>query len=213
MFYKIYKMVENRIYEKIISKFSTKLYWEYRAKSFDTEWGGYQAKYYEQHWILKELIKELKPQNILDVGCGFGRNIKFMIEKCNVRPDQIYAFDFSENMLKKAKYFLGDYFEKLGSIEQGSILDIPYKDNKFDLVFFHGVLMHIGFKDESQAVNELKRVSKNCIIGVEEYYESKINQNINDFTYCHDYKTLFKECEIIPLENKALLMYKWEKND
>jgi hypothetical protein len=39
MFVKIYKMIKNKFYEKIISKFSIKLYWEYRAKYFDSEWG------------------------------------------------------------------------------------------------------------------------------------------------------------------------------
>jgi ubiquinone/menaquinone biosynthesis C-methylase UbiE len=174
--------------------------------------GGYQAKYYEQHWILKELIKEIKPQKILDVGCGFGRNIKFMIEECNIDPKQIYAFDFSENMLEKAKYFLGDNFEKLADIRQGDILNIPYKD-EFDLVLCHGVLMHINFENELQAVKELKRVTTNFLICIEEYYEDKINKNINEFTYCHDYKRFFNDSEIILLKNKGLLMFKWSKND
>ena len=67
---------------KALSRLSKEAYWNLRAKGFSTEYGGCQAKYDEQHWILKEILEENRPNKILDIGCGFGSNIKFMIEEC-----------------------------------------------------------------------------------------------------------------------------------
>ncbi|MCT7527163.1 MULTISPECIES: class I SAM-dependent methyltransferase [Aliarcobacter] len=212
MFYSIYKKIKNRVSltfrDRILPNFSKKLYWDMRGKTFKNEWGGYQVQYYEQHWLLKDMVEKLKPTSILDAGCGFGRNTKFLIEECGVEPSAITAFDFSKSMIKEAEKFLGNDFNKLNDIRQADILNMPFQKDSFDLVLIHGVMMHIDFKNEPKAINEVLRVAKKDIIQIEEYYENKINENINEYTYCHNYKKLYKNIEIIELENKGLLMFR-----
>ena len=200
--------IGEKIRDKLLSKISKKIYWNLRAINFDKEWSGHQSKYFDQHIALKNIVKDIKPNNILDVGCGFGRNIKFLIEECNVRPCNITAIDFSINMIQKAKSFLGDNFYKLREIKEASILDIPYSDNGFDMVLVHGVMMHIDFNDISRAISEVLRVSNGYIVQVEEYYKDKVGAKINNFTYCHDYFNLYANKDIIDLDmyNKNLIM-------
>lgn len=106
-------------------------------------------------------IKMLAPgQKILDVGCGFGRNLKAFLEY----GLNTYGFDGSNELLKiakaqapKAKLQFLDLREKL-----------PYEDNFFDAIWARNSLHHLEPHDLDQALNELRRVLKpNGIIFIE----------------------------------------------
>jgi len=62
------------------------------------------------------------------------------------------------------------------NIIQGSALDIPFKDNYFDLVFTSGVLIHINPRDIKRALGEIHRCAGNYIWGLE--YFSKKYENV-----------------------------------
>jgi SAM-dependent methyltransferase len=106
-------------------------------------------------------IKLLTPsQKILDVGCGFGRNLKAFLDY----GLDVYGFDGSRELLKiaqlqapKAKLQLLDLREKL-----------PYEDNFFDGIWARNSLHHLEPQDLLRALSELKRILKpNGIIFIE----------------------------------------------
>jgi len=104
---------------------------------------------------LKETAVPLKNiNNVIDIGCGEG----FVINCLNY--PKITGVDISRNALRIAK-------EKNPECEfcSGSICDISFKENSFDLVIATEVLEHLDKPD--LALQEIRRITKNyCIISV-----------------------------------------------
>lgn len=61
------------------------------------------------------------------------------------------------------------------NIIQGNAFDIPFKDNYFDMVFTHGVLIHIAEKNILEAMQEIYRCTSKYIFGFE-YYADKYTE-------------------------------------
>lgn len=96
--------------------------------------------------------------NILEIGCGTGKNTGFLITKAN----QIQAIDFSEKMMAIAQQKFS--IEKNITFETADITQ-PWsfaKDNAFDLIVFSLVLEHIQNLDFifEQACQKLKTNGK-----------------------------------------------------
>jgi ubiquinone/menaquinone biosynthesis C-methylase UbiE len=104
---------------------------------------------------LKETIVPLeKISNVIDIGCGEG----FVIN-CLDLP-AITGVDISKNALKVAK----DKNQKC-NLCAGSVYDLSFKKNSFDLVIATEVLEHL--EEPDSALKEIRRVSKNyCIFSV-----------------------------------------------
>lgn len=175
--------------KKIIKKIIWSLKGGYKPKEFWDSWAGtfmddnWQVQTHAQHkWILST-IKEINPQDILEVGCGFGRNIKFLIEN-DVKVKKITGCDISPKMIKKAKEYVLD---KSVDFIVADVLALPFKDRSFDLVLVHGLFMHIKPKDLERAISEVLRIGKKALINVEQNY------NGNEYTFVHDYKKLYKK--------------------
>ena len=101
---------------------------------------------------VQEFLKD-KKGNILDLGCGSGRNF----QKIN---GTIYGIDFSENMLKHAK----EYAKKNEinvKLEKAEADNLPFEDNFFDTAIFIAVLHCIpSEKEREKTLKELLRVLK-----------------------------------------------------
>jgi len=93
-------------------------------------------------------------KRILDLGCGTGRHLLFLLKK----GFEIYGLDGSPNGLEIAKNWLNK--ENLSSeltcqkIEQ----KLPYKDGFFDAVVSIQVIHHNLMKDILFTVNEIERI-------------------------------------------------------
>lgn len=89
---------------------------------------------------------------ILDAGCGNGRLYEFF------KKDSInyYGVDSSKKLINIAK---SNYPE--GNFSIGNITELPYQDNKFDVVFCVATLHHIpSQKLRRQVIAEYSRVLK-----------------------------------------------------
>lgn len=111
--------------------------------------------------FLKTLLKEAgkpKPQSVLDVGCGEGFTLQKLRE--NKIGEKLVGIDFSDRAIQ-----IGKKLNPGISLKPGTIYDIPFKDNSFDLVICSEVLEHLEHPEK--ALLELRRVTKkNCIISV-----------------------------------------------
>jgi ubiquinone/menaquinone biosynthesis C-methylase UbiE len=58
---------------------------------------------------------------------------------------------------------------------EGSVLNIPFRDASFDLVFTSGLLIHIAPQDLPVAMGEIHRCAKDWIWGLE-YYAPEITE-------------------------------------
>lgn len=108
--------------------------------------------------FMKDLSEAIAPledlKRIIDIGCGEG----FIVNNLN-RPD-ITGVDISKKALSIAKQ------KNPGcNFCTGSIYDLSFKKNSFDLVIATEVLEHLENPD--RALKEIKRISKDyCILSV-----------------------------------------------
>lgn len=96
-------------------------------------------------------------KDILEAGCGtgllLGRTLRFAKSASGV--------DLSAGMLSKAK-------ERGLDVVQGSVTQLPYKDESFDLVYSVKVLAHV--EDIEAAMEEMARVTRPGGIVLAEFY-------------------------------------------
>lgn len=111
---------------------------------------------YTHNYVKYKCIKTLniKPhENVLDVCCGTGDLIKFILQ---LQPfAHVSGLDFSENMIKEAKQK-----NKNNSIRfiKGDATSLPFKDNSFDFITMSFGLRNIS--NAEKAVEEIYRVLK-----------------------------------------------------
>ncbi len=101
---------------------------------------------------IKEIISYI-PDNVnsvLEVGCGDGRIINDLIGKY----ERICGLDISLEGLEKVKA------DKV----QGSVDDLPFPDNSFDLVICSEVLEHLPYSIYQKAIKEIMRVTRKYIL-------------------------------------------------
>lgn len=101
------------------------------------------------------LVKPLKTQTILDIGCGEG----FMLSR--LYEEKIGSHLEGIDSLKTA-IDIGKKIHPQLTLKQGSIYDLPYKDNSFDLVLCTEVLEHL--ENPTKARKELVRVAKTYLL-------------------------------------------------
>lgn len=105
---------------------------------------------------LAKLFSEKGVRRVLDLGCGTGRHLLFLLK----RKFEVYGFDGSPNGLEIAKNWLAE--ENLTSelVCQKIEHKFPYKDGFFDAVISIQVIHHNLLKDIVFTVNEIERILK-----------------------------------------------------
>lgn len=113
--------------------------------------------YYRQIWgtihrhdycegLAQRLINQYGKVKFLDVGTGCG----YLIKLLNEHGAQAYGLDISEYAVANSH----------GNVVLGSVVDIPFKDNLFDVVHSQGLWGYFPEEDIVKAWNECKRVGK-----------------------------------------------------
>ena len=96
-----------------------------------------------------------KGKRCLDAGCGGGRATIMMAE---AGASEVVAFDLSDTNIETT---LGRARERgLDNVvaQQGSLLEVPFEDESFDVVWSNGVLHHTG--DTDLSLREIARCLK-----------------------------------------------------
>jgi SAM-dependent methyltransferase len=100
--------------------------------------------------ILAEIARSKVPAHgrLIDVGCGTGNNLRYVI-----RPDtKSYGIEYAENSARIARVMLGDDAD----IRIASATAIPFHDEHFDFAMCIEVLEHI--EDDGAALGEIARI-------------------------------------------------------
>jgi ubiquinone/menaquinone biosynthesis C-methylase UbiE len=128
---------------------------------FSDLWGPYDTQLFKQsvqvfskrHAIARFDIAWFNGKACLDAGCGGGRN---GIAMARLGAKEVIGIDVGEEGLADARR----RSQGLSNIKflHASILDIPFEDKTFDMVWCAGVLMITA--DEDKALDELTRVLK-----------------------------------------------------
>ena len=113
---------------------------------------------------------------VLDVGCGEGRHIFGILNEF----EDVYCYGLDQDIpsLDKCKEGL-EFFKELDLnstvFQQGSIYQLPFKENFFDLIICSEVLEHLD--DYHAAIDEIYRVLKpdgKFLSSVPSYWPEKI---------------------------------------
>lgn len=106
----------------------------------------YSLKYLD---FISEIEKDLqKDSKILEAGCGTGQTLSILSKRHDT-----FGLDISEAALRLAQNHCR--FPVLGSI-----FNIPFCENTFDLVYNSGVIEHFRYPANVEAVREMARVTK-----------------------------------------------------
>jgi ubiquinone/menaquinone biosynthesis C-methylase UbiE len=123
---------------------------------------------------ISELYLSIDVENIFDGGCGEGFILNTLNKTRTIRSCS--AIDIDPKEVRDAAKNL-----PFCNVKQGSLYEIPFADNSFDLVICSEVLEHLDYPDKG--LNELKRVSrKYAILSVPREPVWRI-MNIARFTY------------------------------
>ena len=183
----------------------------YKPKQFWSRWGKtfhlesiQQGIYPEHYWILKH-IKRLKPKTLLEIGCGFGRNIKFLAKHYQY-PLKVTATDISPSMIKNAKIFLEDvsFGKYKPELKVADIVNLPFAKASFDIVLIHSVINYVQPPNFEKALKQSLKITKKYLILSEEHFaDIKRNRQgfakANKFTFAYDYQTALGalNCKIV----------------
>ena len=83
------------------------------------------------NWGL-DLVEIQDDWTMLDIGCGGGATLKRLLKRS--KNAQVYGIDISEESVAKARQINADVLDKQVFVQQGSVAELPYEDEKFDLV-------------------------------------------------------------------------------
>ncbi len=138
-------------------------------KTITFKGGNIFDKYNSKNPIVKLLMKKFFTDldifldsihiiKVLDIGCGEGYITKHIKEY--KKGLVVEGIDFYDEVIEIASVRYPEI-----KFSQGSVYNLPYQDNSFDLLILSEVLEHL--EEPVTAINEIKRVSKRyCIITV-----------------------------------------------
>lgn len=101
--------------------------------------------------------KEFAGKTILEAGFGgMGTQVVGLLK---LHPKHIYGIDLSSDNVALAKKHINELSQaKNFSLQQGSILNIPFENNYFDIVHCRGVFQHLA--EPGKGLGEFNRVLK-----------------------------------------------------
>jgi SAM-dependent methyltransferase len=98
-------------------------------------------------------ISDLRPESVLDAGCGTGFHLKWLKE--SLRPSRIVGIDIAGTALRYAKKRESGF-----SLAQASVADLPFASEAFDFLTCFDVLSQLPPAASGGAVSEFRRVLK-----------------------------------------------------
>lgn len=152
-------------------------------------------KLYLQHYgitrvsLNREFVTNLdRSIKILEVGSNVGSQLA-LLQKMGFK--HLYGIEINRETVELSKSMTKDI-----DIIKGSALDIPFKDDYFDLVFTSGLLIHISPLDIKKVMKEIYRCTKKYIWGFE-YYADKYTEILyrgkQNMLWKADFSKLYQE--------------------
>ncbi len=121
----------------------------------------------ERSVMNKEFLASIpKDAKVLEVGANYGMQLRMLSE---LGFTNLYGVELNPAVAKAARETHSSF-----NIIEGNALDLPFKDNYFDLVFTSNVLIHIAPKNRKKAIDEIVRCSRSYVWGFEYFNEESV---------------------------------------
>lgn len=180
----------------------TDYYWQGRGAGYKAEFRRHDPLTRFRFWQQERAIrKELKAlggvESVLEIGCGFGRITKLLLELPDVK--RVVATDISKDQIEAAKRTIKDPRVEFRCI---SVLDLDYF-NAFDLVMASEVLMHIPPDRIMRATRRMRAASKRHIMNID-WYAPDESLEAGGYCWQHNYSLIYNtETRIKKLHRQA----------
>tara|TARA_B100001964_G_scaffold202962_1_gene231653 strand:+ start:6817 stop:7590 length:774 start_codon:yes stop_codon:yes gene_type:complete len=157
----------------------------------------------------KRKINNLKGKKVIEVGCGTGTTSAWL-SKLGAK---VLLFDISLNAVILAKDILRNKNIN-ASFLNGSMFELPLKNEQFDIVWNAGVLEHFVREDQKKALLEMKRICKpggtiitfnpseksSIYMCAKKYAEKRGTWQAGHEIPVKSFKDLFEEINLIPVD-------------
>ena len=172
-------------------------------KFYNTNSNDFSNTRYSIWNVIKKFNNSINPNsNILDAGCGNGKNMVYLQNEGH----NLIGIDFSDGLLNICK-------KKNLNVQNSDLRDLPFNNNTFDYVISIAVIHHLKTEtDRIKALNELLRVTKKggkvlfTMWALEQDYSSKrkmiLGDNYIPFKGIIRYYHIYDKDGIINLTNK-----------
>ena len=180
-----------RFFDYVLGDYSDELFWKY-VHFFKKEWNeAYEIPdYYQGHknFLIDLIISEKKINNILELGCGDGINLRKMAYKNNSL--KLTGLDINKVAIKKGRLKIKNLNHKINLIITNFKNLKNYSNDQFDVVFSDAALMYIDKNNIYNVLKEALRISKIKLVICE--------QHTNDVSFyndkwVHNYSLIFKK--------------------
>lgn len=194
-----------------LMEFDMKEWWEQLSSVWGYMENGQIAT--DDIFYASRILKELKPKNIVDLGCGTGRWL-------DVLPDVPYTgVDMTADLIRQAKekhpdkeFIVSDIVSFADTVKE-----------KYDLAFIFTALLHVHPRDIEKTAEAISKIAHRAlfiepiadadIIGKGRVLNPEIikKQKNSDwfvnvkYTWIHDYFKLFNVTKAIPVSNNRML--------
>ncbi len=137
--------------------------------------------------LIKREFPDLKPQRILDMGCGIGRGTFPYVE---TYPDaEIHAIDVAAPQLRYG-HARAEAFDRRIHFSQQSAERTDFPDDYFDLVVSHGLCHETSGKAVRNIMNEIHRVLRPG--GVTMHSDPQLGRGLDPHdAFVHDWDTYY----------------------
>jgi ubiquinone/menaquinone biosynthesis C-methylase UbiE/uncharacterized protein YbaR (Trm112 family) len=150
--------------------------------SYDFQAGTYTKDFYQApesriqtaKWIADIISAKKISGSIMEAGVGEATMLvtlmKELEERCSRHFNSVYGFDISWSRIKAAQKFAKENGQYQINLFTGDLLNIPIRNNAFDLVYTMHAVEPNGGK-EKEILQELYRICKRYLILIEPCYE------------------------------------------
>ena len=176
--------------ERLLIYRDPKKYWNERGgDTYFKEQEGYESRQRKSEWIAQEIVK-LPAESVLEIGCGYGKQLKNLLQK---KRERFFGADFSHAQLLKAKEFVPANLP----LVEADASKLPFPDNSFDLVFSSAVILHNDRSKAKQILFEMIRTSKGLLLHNED-------KNISSTRFAYNLGTFYRGLGFEILKNTQI---------
>jgi SAM-dependent methyltransferase len=201
------------------ASYNPKDYWIEQGKVYQDNF-RYNSKFELQERFLIDYLtsnifsttnSDSKPVklSVLEVGCGFGRITRLILENFGRLILKYTAVDMSPDQIRNAKKFVGDQSlerQDVPTVDESeskkderlefvvsdiqSLTSSHVSNLKYDLVLACEVLLHVLPSEIHQVVYQLTEMSNNHIINID-WYEEVVPKKIAPHNFIHRYEEIY----------------------
>lgn len=108
-------------------------------------------------WIIDKLLTLKGVKKVLEIACGPGLDLEYMYKEVDKLPFSYTGLDYTPKFIEMLKEEYPQH-----EFVTANAMDIPFKDNSFDVVYTRHSLEHVS--DPHKELDEMFRLSKKYII-------------------------------------------------